>query len=108
MITLEVEEYCHDCGDFSPEAQILYANNTPIQTKVHCRHAAFCRRMRNRLKEKAEREVAKNEKVEFACRVCFEKLKKDNPQAIDCAWRGLDNEYCPELKKILEREDAKQ
>ena len=46
-----------------------------------------------------------NEKAEFACRVCFEKLKKDNPQAIDCAWRGLDNEYCPELKKILERED---
>jgi len=45
------------------------------------------------------------EKAEFACRVCFEKLKKDNPKAIDCAWRGLDNEYCPELKKILERED---
>lgn len=58
-----------------------------------------------RFTDKAERD---NEKAEFACRVCFEKLKRDNPQAIDCAWRGLDNEYCPELKKILEREDTKK
>lgn len=54
-----------------------------------------------------ERE-AKNKNAEFACRVCMEKYKKEYPDAITCAWRGLDNEYCPELKKILEREDAKQ
>ena len=48
--------------------------------------------------ERAKKKKDKNrEKVEFACRVCNEKFKSEKPQAINCAWRGLDNEYCPEL-----------
>lgn len=50
----------------------------------------------------------KKEKAEFACRVCFEKMKRENPNARGCAWRCLNNEYCDELKKIIEQEDAKQ
>lgn len=100
MITLKVEEYCHNCEDFSPDIERTYGDNGVIETRVYCLLARRCRRLRDRHE--------KQEKAEFACRVCFEKLKKDNPQAIDCAWRGLDNEYCPELKKILEREDTKK
>ena len=51
---------------------------------------------------------SKKEKAEFACRVCLEKARINNPNAIDCAWRALDNEYCEELKKIIEQEDTKQ
>lgn len=96
MITLEIEKYCHDCEDFTPEIQTIYADKKLIQTKIYCLLGARCRKLKNR--------QTNNEKAEFACRVCFEKLKRDNPQAKECAWRGLDNEYCPELKKILERE----
>lgn len=49
----------------------------------------------------------KKEKAEFACRVCQEIKKRDYPNAIGCPWRCIDNEYCDELKKILEREATK-
>ena len=44
-----------------------------------------------------------NKVAEFACRVCHRKMKKENPGMIDCAWRGIDNEYCPELLEELEK-----
>lgn len=55
-----------------------------------------------------EREKTTEEKAEFACRVCNEIKKRDYPNAIGCPWRCIDNEYCDELKKIIEQEDAKQ
>lgn len=45
----------------------------------------------------------RNKFAEFACRVCHRKIKEENPGMIDCAWRGIDNEYCPELLEELEK-----
>jgi hypothetical protein len=42
-----------------------------------------------------------NELCEFACTVCKEKYKETHPQMIDCAWRGIDNEYCPHIVQAL-------
>ena len=53
-------------------------------------------------------EQSKKEKAEFACRVCHEIKKRDYPNAIGCPWRCIDNEYCDELKKIIEQEDTEQ
>lgn len=44
--------------------------------------------------------------ADFACHVCFKKMKREQPQAIDCAWRGIDNEYCPDIMETL-REEVK-
>ena len=43
--------------------------------------------------------------AEFACRVCFKKMKREQPQAVDCAWRGIDNEYCPDIMEALRGEE---
>lgn len=43
-----------------------------------------------------------NKIAEFACLVCHKKMKKEHPDCIDCAFRGIDNEYCPELLEALE------
>ena len=37
----------------------------------------------------------------FACTVCHKKMRRENPQAIDCAWLGIDNEYCPDVMEAL-------
>lgn len=65
MITIRVEEYCHDgCEDFTPEVENLYSDNKVIRTTVYCRHAVFCRRIRDRLKERALAEISDNEQGE--------------------------------------------
>ena len=50
-----------------------------------------------------------NQLLEFACKVCKEKYRRSHPKMIDCAWRGIDNKYCPEAikeyKKIKEDEE---
>ena len=46
----------------------------------------------------------KNEKAEFACRVCQERAKRDYPNAIGCAFREIDGEYCEELEKIINKD----
>jgi hypothetical protein len=44
-----------------------------------------------------------NEKAEFACKVCKERMRQRVVRPfIDCAWRGIDGEYCDELVKCLE------
>jgi hypothetical protein len=40
--------------------------------------------------------------AEFACKVCRKRSREEYPNAIDCAWRGIDNEYCQELLEALE------
>lgn len=46
---------------------------------------------------------ANNKKLaEFACSVCHNKMRRESPQAIDCAWLGIDNEYCPDVMEALE------
>lgn len=39
--------------------------------------------------------------AEFACKVCRSKFTEKNPQAVGCAWRFLDNEYCPHVIDAL-------
>ena len=43
-----------------------------------------------------------NTALEFACKVCLAKFKEKNPNAIDCAFRAFDNEYCPTIEKLCE------
>ena len=50
----------------------------------------------------------KNEKAEFACRVCEARMKENNPYMIGCAWRCIDGEYCEELEKCILEEQSKE
>lgn len=44
----------------------------------------------------------KNGKLEFACKVCMQKIASDRgDDNFDCAFRAIDNEYCPELFEAL-------
>lgn len=40
--------------------------------------------------------------AEFACAVCHKKMRREHPKYIDCAWRGIDNEYCPDVMAALD------
>ena len=44
--------------------------------------------------------------AEFACKVCRSKFAEENPQAVGCAWRSLDNEYCPHVMESLRPTEA--
>ena len=49
MIHLSVEEYCHECERFKPDAVLLPSNS--IYTLVICEHKDECRRMYEYLKD---------------------------------------------------------
>lgn len=42
MITLDVNEYCHECSQFIPKAVMLTANGSAIQTCVKCQNEEMC------------------------------------------------------------------
>lgn len=43
MIHLDVEPYCHDCSDFDPEVQRIYADGAIYGQTVTCEHIRHCR-----------------------------------------------------------------
>ena len=43
MIHLDVEPYCHDCSDFDPEVQRIYADGAVYSQTVTCEHIRHCR-----------------------------------------------------------------
>ena len=63
MITLKVEEYCHDCPDFEPEVikhkirdEINFVGDIMMNTHIYCQHAARCRAVKRYLeKQKGEK-----------------------------------------------------
>ena len=59
MIRLEVEEYCHDCLDFTPDvtapARIFSANNEAISytdTVVQCKYRKRCSSIERYLRQR--------------------------------------------------------
>ena len=62
MIEVVVREYCQDCMEFEPRADIsaLYANNTPetVHIAVKCVHAHKCELIKRRLETRAGRSEA--------------------------------------------------
>lgn len=58
MIQLIVEDYCQDCTDFEPVANIqpMYGNNTlvAVQTEVTCRARRKCQRLMTHLMQGSE------------------------------------------------------
>ena len=43
MITLVVEDYCHTCGGFEPEANKIFADNVILLTEVTCEYRNQCK-----------------------------------------------------------------
>ena len=48
-----------------------------------------------------------NEYAEFACRVCYLRMKEDEPFRIGCAWHCLDNTYCPAVLQALKEKELR-
>ncbi len=56
MITLDVEDYCHKCPEFNPEAEQLIADvwctgAEVVSTVVSCRHKHRCKAIADHIKK---------------------------------------------------------
>ena len=60
MISLDVENYCHDCPDFDPICDKLYAGNAPYLTLVSCENKDRCKN----LKKYIEQQITRKERDE--------------------------------------------
>lgn len=59
MIRLEVEDYCQDCDEFKPAAEVIESYSIAIEGKrcltcVRCKHEHRCREMIRYLKKKVK------------------------------------------------------
>lgn len=52
MITLNVKDYCQNCGDFSPETEKLWIGGK-VMTSIHCEYREICERIYNSIKRMA-------------------------------------------------------
>ncbi len=55
MITLEIEEYCQECSDFTPECSRIYVEDLAldrhVSTRVTCEYANRCKQLVRYLKK---------------------------------------------------------
>lgn len=70
MIELEVEDYCHGCGEFEPECEKLYANGGVFRTSVTCVNATKCRNLKNYLDRTTPKPSEKIYTKGMDCRTC--------------------------------------
>lgn len=56
MIKLNVEEYCHNCPNFEPVTNQLFADNKYQVTVIICRDKFRCDSIKSYLKESETRE----------------------------------------------------
>lgn len=56
MIELNVEEYCHNCPNFEPVINRLFADNKCQGTVIICRDKFTCNSIKSYLKDVATRE----------------------------------------------------
>lgn len=64
MITLELANYCGDCGMFEAEEHRLISEDFDcsrhVYTTVHCKHEGRCRRIYNYLKGELKHDLDKS------------------------------------------------
>lgn len=64
MIKLEVEAYCHDCGDFEPECNKLCARTLigsfMVDQIVTCVNRTRCGKIHSHIKQSLEKEQENN------------------------------------------------
>ena len=60
MISLDVENYCHNCHAFEPRCARIYANNVCVDTLVQCERKEVC----SNLKTYIEQQMANTNKRE--------------------------------------------
>ena len=48
------------------------------------------------------------DRVEFACMVCREDHKSCTGSKNNCAWRGIGNEVCFDIRRVIERMEAEK
>lgn len=58
MISLDIENYCHECSRFEPVANKLYADGEAIMMMVSCQNKNLCAN----LKQYIEQQIARKEK----------------------------------------------
>lgn len=61
MIELMTDPYCHDCSDFEPIVQRLYANDEIYLQIVTCKDLDRCRKMYEHIRKFDEEQVVKGE-----------------------------------------------
>ena len=49
MINLNVNDYCHNCPEFEPKVDKLYAFNETATTFIYCEHKELCDRIHDYL-----------------------------------------------------------
>lgn len=61
MIALDVENYCHECGDFDPVCDKLYADNNCVTALVTCVNRARCANLKRYIEEQVARKEKRDE-----------------------------------------------
>ena len=41
--------------------------------------------------------------AEGICAVCHKRMKSEHQAVLDCAWRGISNEYCDDVMEVIEQ-----
>lgn len=59
MIELKIKDYCHSCGEFEAEVDKIYSGYKVVCTRVMCRNATRCARIKRYLEKEREKEKAK-------------------------------------------------
>lgn len=50
MITLDVRDYCQNCGDFYPKVEKLWIGDK-VMSNIHCEYSVRCERIYNSIKK---------------------------------------------------------
>ena len=57
MISLDIENYCHNCPKFEPECQKLYADNSICETIIQCTNKGLCMNLKQHIQHEIEKKV---------------------------------------------------
>lgn len=51
MISLDIENYCHNCPKFEPECEKLYADNSVCETIIQCTNKGLCMNLKQHIQQ---------------------------------------------------------
>ena len=59
MISLDIQDYCHNCPDFEPE-KVMIRNPLEVYTFVQCENKGRCRAIAGHIKKELARKENKS------------------------------------------------
>lgn len=55
MISLDIQDYCHNCRDFEPRCTKIYADNICVDTLVQCERKEVCSTIKTYIEQQITR-----------------------------------------------------